>query len=57
MGRYAAAQPDVVFVDGSQVGDGTDASLYADDGYHTSVKGSRLLAEAAADAVRDAGWR
>lgn len=45
------ASDDVVFVDGSLIGNGTDASMYAPDGYHPSVAGSRALGEAIADAI------
>lgn len=41
----------MVFVDGAQVGTGSDAELYAEDGYHPSPAGSAALGRAVAARV------
>mgnify|MGYP006277670131 FL=1 len=41
----------MVFVDGAQVGTGTEAELYADDGYHPSPAGSEALGRSVAARV------
>mgnify|MGYP002870280619 CR=1 FL=1 len=45
---------DMVFVDGVTIGDGSDASLYAPDGYHPSTAGSAALGLEAATRASDA---
>lgn len=52
MAAMDQALGEMVFVDGVTVGDGTDPSMYAEDGYHPSPQGSEGLGLAAAEAAR-----
>ena len=55
--RMAALDADLealIHVDGIEFGTGAQPELYADDGYHTSREGSRVLGEALAERIREA---
>ena len=54
MARLAEEEPDLVFIDGVDIGSGSEARRYEPDGYHPSEDGSRALGLAVAAAVREA---
>ena len=48
-------EANMVYIKGSDLGTGQEAELYAEDGYHPSPEGSRVLGEAVAERV-SAEW-